>query len=331
MEVLNAGHKSLQEGVLTKMYLESNEGLKSTYEPCPFCNSNEWTGVREGCDLCRPKYKKSFKLTRCSSCGYVMQNPRPSDLELSEAYSASSNYDCYRPGWPVWKILRAWTTRRRISRLRRYGIGHEMLEVGCGAGDFLVAAHHAGWNVRAVEYNSSMADSIRSELGLDVRAGELALGLWDEEQIDVVAFWNVIEHLQDPLRELFISARYLRTGGRVFISIPTRQAAEYGQSFGQYWALLDLPRHLHFYDKTTLSRLCDKAGFELVVYETPFVQSAWGYYMSSWRWANRDGERRLPWFRFLALALVVTMFMPVVALRAMRKQGFEAFAVAVKR
>jgi hypothetical protein len=130
---------------------------------------------------------------------------------------------------------------------------------------------------------------------------------------------------------LFISARYLRTGGRVFISIPTRQAAEYGQSFGQYWALLDLPRHLHFYDKTTLSRLCDKAGFELVVYETPFVQSAWGYYMSSWRWANRDGERRLPWFRFLALALVVTMFMPVVALRAMRKQGFEAFAVAVKR
>jgi SAM-dependent methyltransferase len=318
------------------MYLESKEELESRYDPCPLCNSDEWSGVREGCDLCRPNYKKSFKLTRCSSCGYVMQNPRPSDLELSAAYSASSDYDCYRPawkvqGWPIWKILRAWTTRRRVSRLRRYGIGLEILEVGCGAGDFLVAAHHAGWNVRAVEYNSSMANSIRNELGLDVRAGELALDLWNGEHVDVVVFWNVIEHLQDPLRELSISAHYLRNGGRVFISIPTRQAAECGQCFGQYWALLDLPRHLHFYDKTTLSRLCDKAGFDLVVYETPFVQSAWSYYMSSWRWANRDRKRRLRWLRFLALAVVETMFMPIIAIRAMRAHGLEAFAVAVKR
>jgi hypothetical protein len=146
----------------------------------------------------------------------------------------------------------------------------------------------------------------------------------------VVAIWNVLEHLQDPLRELSIAAAYLRPGGRILLNIPSRQAAERGQWFGQYWALLDLPRHIHFFDKATLSRLCGRAGLELVIYKTPFVQSAWCYYMSCWRWANRDGKKGLRWPRFLALAAAVTLALPYIATQAMGKRGLEAFAVAVK-
>src|SRR5271166_4119417 len=196
---------------------------------CLVCGGDHWIPVREGCDLCRLGYDKSFKLTRCSACGLVSQNPIPEDQELNAAYSVSTDYVCYRPswkesGWPIWKILRAWTTSRRVARLKHYGKGREMLEVGCGAGDFMLAAHHAGWKVSAVEYNASMVEIIRNELGFDVRVGELALGLWDEASFDVVAIWNVLEHLQDPLRELSIVAHYLRLGGRVLLNIPSRQA-----------------------------------------------------------------------------------------------------------
>jgi SAM-dependent methyltransferase len=306
------------------------------YAPCPVCDGNEWITVREGEDLCRPKYKKSFKLTRCSSCGHVTQNPKPDELELNAAYSVSRDYAPYRPawkesGWPVWKILRSWTTRRRVSWLNRFASGKNLLEVGCGGGDFLAAAHRAGWKVSSVEYNSSLVDMICRELGFDVRSGELALGLWNEGQFDVVAFWNTLEHLQDPLRELSIAAHYLRPGGRVFLQIPSRQAAESGRWLGQYWAPLDLPRHLNFYDEATLSRLCGKAGLDLVVYKTPFVQSAWCYYMSSWRWANQDGKRKLRWLWFIALGVAVTLCVPCVAIQAMRKRGMEAFAVADRR
>jgi SAM-dependent methyltransferase len=309
--------------------------LRNDYDSCLICGGDEWTSVREGGDLCRPEYKKSFQLTQCSSCGQVMQNPTPDDGELSAAYSVSSNYDCYRPawkesGWPIWKILRSWTTLRRVLLLKRYGKGRDMLEVGCGAGDFMVAAHRKGWNVRAVEYNRSMVEIIRSAFGFDVRVGELAPSLWNEGQFDVVAFWNVLEHVKDPLRELSIAASYLRSGGRVLLNIPSRQAAERGQWFGQYWAMLDLPRHLYFFDKTTLSRLCERAGLELVIYETPFVQSAWGYYMSCWRWADRNGKKTLRWPSFLALAAAVTLAMPYVAVQAWSNRGLETFAVAVK-
>jgi hypothetical protein len=40
------------------------------------------------------------------------------------------------------------------------------------------------------------------------------------------------------------------------------------KQFGQYWALLDLPRHLSLFDRKCLSELCDKAGMNLVVFKT---------------------------------------------------------------
>ena len=95
--------------------------------------------------------------------------------------------------------------------------------------------------------------------------------------------------------------------------------------------MIDLPRHIHFFDKATLSRLCNSTGLELTVYKTPFVQSAWGYYMSCWRWANRHEKKQLAWPRFLALAIATTLALPYVAVQAWGNRGLEAFAVAVKR
>jgi SAM-dependent methyltransferase len=285
--------------------------------------------------LCRPELKKNFKLTRCSSCGHVIQNPQPDAQELNAAYSVSEGYAAYRAawqeaGWPIWKFLRIWTMRRRMAWIKRYGVGSEMLDVGCGAGDFVVAAQRAGWRMKGVEYNDSIVKMIVTKLGCEVRVGELTPGLWEEGRFDMVTFWNVLEHIPDPLQDLSIAASYLHQGGRVILNLPTRQAAENGLWFGQYWSILDLPRHLNFHDETTLSRLCANAGLDLLVYKTPFFQSAYVYYMSSWLWSGRDGKKGWRWFRFLVLAIAVTLILPYVALESVRKHGMEATVVAVK-
>jgi hypothetical protein len=195
----------------------------------------------------------------------------------------------------------------------------------------MASAGKAGWKVRAVEYNNDLADAVRDHFGFDVRVGVLSEGLWRSGTLDTVVFWNVLEHLQDPLRELNIAAKYLRSGGRILLNIPTRQAAENGQWFGQYWALLDLPRHIHFFDRTTLTGLCEKAGLRLIAYQTPFVQSAWCYYMSCWRWSSRDTHTILRWPRFLALSALVTVCLPGIAFEAFRGRGLETFAVLENR
>lgn len=319
----------------------NDEVLVSTTSPtsacarCLVCHSNRWTLLREGTDLCRPEYRRVFRLMRCSHCGHTMQNPIPSDRELEAAYAVSADYACYRPawkeqGWPIWKWLRLWTTSRRIAHLKRYTCGTELLEVGCGAGDFLVAASRSGWNSHAVEYNGQMAEEIRNAFGIDVRTGEFEAETWNEKHFDVVAFWNVLEHVQNPIHELALAGVHLRANGRVLLNIPTRQAVECGQWFSGYWALLDLPRHIHFFDRASLTRICEKAGMNVLFYRTPFVQSAWCYYMSCKNWAVAARRNWLSVLRALLGAVLVTLLLPYIALRCFSGRGVEAFAVLVK-
>ena len=313
----------------------TNTTIESQYSPCQICDVNEWATVREGRDLCRPEYKKVFRLTGCAHCGHVMQNPKPDGAEIGAAYSIAEDYAAYRAGWkekgwPLWKVLRTWTMNRRVSWLKQYGKGKELLDVGCGAGDFMEAAHREGWTVRGIDYNSTMVDMVSGELGFEVKLGELRTGIWEAGKFDAVSFFNVLEHVPDPLKDLTLAAHYLHSGGCVLMQFPSRQGAVHGQWYGQYWAPLDLPRHLHFYDENTLALLCKKAGCTLVAYKTPIVQSAWCYYASSWRWSNRDGKKALAILRFMALASVVTLILPFIAFQALRGQGMEAVAIAVK-
>jgi SAM-dependent methyltransferase len=316
------------------MLIQATDKEKAACSRCTVCEGDQWSFVRRGCDLYQPDSQESFNLYRCLSCGQVMQNPLPTPEQLSKAYSAE--YAPYRPawketGWPLWKVLRELTTRRRMKRLRRYGKGSKLLEVGCGAGDFLHAAHRAGWDVSAVEYSAALADALRLELGFDVRAGELTPDLWQPGSFDVVALFSVIEHLRNPREALITASSYLKPGGAIFIQIPTLRGVELGLEFGQYWALLDLPRHLSFFDRKGLSDLCDQAGMQLTVFKTGLLETTWCYFqsVSNYRSLSTLAERRTAGVVSLALRSVLSF--PSMAVRAFQGNGTEAFAVAVKR
>jgi 2-polyprenyl-3-methyl-5-hydroxy-6-metoxy-1,4-benzoquinol methylase len=300
---------------------------------CTVCSGEDWRFVRAGCDLYQPDDDTSFKLERCLSCGQIMQNPLPTSNELIKAYSAE--YAPYRPawkqpGWPLWKVLRELTTWRRMRRLKQYGKGMRLLEAGCGAGDFLHAAHRAGWDVRAVEYSDTLAEQLRTELHFDVRTGDLTPGIWEKGSFDVVALWSVLEHLPNPLEALVTTCSYLRAGGVVLIQIPTVYGAEQGKHFKEYWALLDLPRHLSFIGRDGLSTLCDRAGLRLVLFKTPALDAAWCDFASISNYANHS-KKPMRALKALLLGLQSLLSFPYVGLRAWRGYGTEAFAVAVKR
>ena len=263
-----------------------------------------------------------------------MQTPLPTDAELREAYSV--DYAPYRPawkesGWPLWRVLRELTTWRRMLRLKRYGRGRKLLEVGSGAGDFLYAAHRAGWDVKAVEYCDELADTLRAELGLDVRSGELQRGFWKEGEFDVVALWNVLEHVQDPLDTLVTACSYLRTGGLLFLQIPTLDATEHEKWFGEYWKLLDLPRHLNFFAKEALSTLCSKAGMELIVFKTPAIDTAWCFFASSCSYIFHSESPMQGLSRSIWVGVRGISALPKMVFHAWRAHGTEAFAIAVKK
>jgi SAM-dependent methyltransferase len=316
------------------METQVERAKKSLTSLCTVCGGDQWEFVRRGRDLYQPEDTDVFTLDRCLLCGQVMQNPLPTAEQLIKGYSA--DYAPYQPawkqkGWPLWKILRSLTTWRRVRRVKRYGKGKQVMEVGCGGGDFLRAMDRAGWTVKGVEYSTMLADMLRNELGFDVRSGNLKTGIWEYGTFDAVVMWSVLEHLSNPIEALRLASVYLKPGGTLFIQIPTLYGIEQGNEFQDCWALLDLPRHLSFFDKSLLSDLCEKAGMKLTVFKTPLLDTAWCYFasLSSYARHSVDPLRRIE--GLFSLGLVSFLSFPAIILRTWRNRGTEAFAVAVKR
>lgn len=300
---------------------------------CIACNGETWIPVRQGFDQYRPE-AGSFVLSRCRDCGHISQIPQPSEEQLSLAYAIS--YNCYQPAWRqqrwhVWKMLRELTTARRMSRLRRYAKLGALLEVGSGAGDFLNAASRAGWNVCGVEYDKASAELLQEELGLDVRQGELRRGMWPAGSFDVVAMWNVLEHVPHPLETVEISAEYVKPGGVVLIQVPTIYSATGGQRFGEYWHLLDLPRHLNFFSRDSLTRICGAAGLKVIHTQTSAIDEVWCHLASTRDYVRSlRGSLHRP-VALLGHTLLTAIEMPWMLVKARQGHGTEIFAVAKKQ
>ena len=330
--------KSPMRGSVLKIEQEQHdiavvESSREKSTRCISCGGSRWELAREGFDLYRPD-AGNFRLERCLDCGHVMQIPAPTAAALSEAYSVG--YGCYRaawsePGWPIWKVLREITTWRRIWRLKHFAKRGKLLEVGSGAGDFLYAAKRAGWEVCGVEYNTECADALRSQAGIDVRPGELLPGCWEAGTFDAVAFWAVVEHLPDPLGTLKLAADYLKPGGVVFIQVPACDCANMGRYFGPYLELLDLPRHLNFFSRDSLTSVCRQAGLQLVKSEVSFTDVVWCYVASVGNSAEGESSKFKKALKLGLGSLYVVLLLPWLAARAWAGHGTEAFAVAIKR
>ncbi|MEU4803625.1 class I SAM-dependent methyltransferase [Actinosynnema sp. NPDC023587] len=101
--------------------------------------------------------------------------------------------------------------------------GAVVLEAGCGEGygAALIARHAA--RVIALDYDpATAAHAARAYPGLAVVRGNLAALPLAAASVDVVANFQVIEHLWDQEGFLAECARVLRPGGRLLVTTPNR-------------------------------------------------------------------------------------------------------------
>jgi len=93
-----------------------------------------------------------------------------------------------------------------------------LLEVGCGTGEFLKQARRFCGSVHGIEFNAEAAALCRQD-GLDVRE----LKLTDmEESFDVIAAFQVLEHVPDPGRVIEFWAAHLVPGGFLVVAVPNQ-------------------------------------------------------------------------------------------------------------
>lgn len=206
----------------------------------------------------RPDTRKTFAIVRCSDCGLVFTNPMP---DLRGAYA-----DVVDPVYLASERQRRETARFVLRSIRRHvPDGMRLLDVGCNTGLFLDEAAKfyevegvelSRWAARRASLRHKVHTSPISELDLS-------------GQFDVVTLFGVIEHLDDPMRELRAIAGVLKPGG-LFVVYTGDVDAWLPRILGKRWWWYQ-GMHLYYFSSRTLGMLLERAGFEVLSHANHMV------------------------------------------------------------
>jgi SAM-dependent methyltransferase len=264
---------------------------------CPLCGGPRHTPLIEAPDPTADAGPR-FSVVRCSDCGLCFTNPRPDPESIRQFYP-----NTYRPHQTAARSQRqpsdrpGWRRRqsRRYGRLRSDGPGR-LLDVGCGAGQFLQLMRQAGWEVTGLDLSAEVVARVRDEMGLRALAGSLPHPELPPESFDLVTMWQSLEHFHQPLEMLQEAHALLAPGGRLLAAVPNLDSGSF-RLFGPSWFGLDLPRHLVHFTPLTLRAMLERAGF--VVEEVRQIRRA-SWLRASARLARSRRQRR-GWLDWLAL------------------------------
>ncbi len=206
-------------------------------------------------------------LEKCGSCGFVtarLDEPFDAREVYDDAYFKGTEFLDYKADGAFFRR----NFRSRVERVRRHRPHGRLLEIGSAYGFFLdVARSH--FDVVGFEINAEAARYGREELGLDLRSEDF-LAVSPEDvgvPVDVVAMWDVIEHLERPDRFLDHLQAFCLPGADLFVT-----TADIGSFVarvrGRRWRMIHPPSHLHYFDRTTVARLLANHGFDVTTIET---------------------------------------------------------------
>lgn len=103
----------------------------------------------------------------------------------------------------------------------------QILDIGCGGGLFLSLLKREGANVTGIELSDSRAQYAATKHGLTIHKHPIENDFWQKgyaNYFDAVTLWDVIEHVNYPLRTLQSAANVLKTGGLLLIDTPARDS-----------------------------------------------------------------------------------------------------------
>jgi SAM-dependent methyltransferase len=228
--------------------------------------------AERACDLCGGKSQRhlyevnGFPIVRCVTCGLVFVGAvvKPEDLIplYGETYYESADAVGYG-GYSDAEARKRYHDRTLLDEIEKQRPQGGLLEIGCAYGYFLDEARKRGWRVRGVEPSEHAAHLARELFGLDVCTDAFTDLVIEPESVDVIALWDVIEHLPNPRETIEHARAWLSPGG--VIAISTGDVSSLSSRLHRAdWSLMTPPWHQYYFSRKTLGLLLERGGFDQV-------------------------------------------------------------------
>ena len=208
---------------------------------------------------------------RCPVCGHAQLEPMPGDAQLEEAYrdAASGDYLEEERGQRT-------TAASELARIERHVPRERLADLGCWVGFLVDEAARRGWRAVGVEPSEWAAEQARAR-GLEVVVAPLLDADLPAAAFTAVTLGDVIEHLPDPGTALDRIARLLAPGGVLWLATPDA-GSRIARAMGRRWWSV-IPTHVHLFTRTSIVRLLERHGFEVLEVTTSPKAFSVRYYL----------------------------------------------------
>ena len=233
----------------------------------------------------------NWSIRHCRSCNVAWLDPQPAPQDVGKLYSryythvakipvtrldrlrkatvecavANLGYAVERPKQILPRLLSHVRPLARAAALQVLGLPAseigELLDVGCGNGEFIDRMRALGWSVSGVDPDPKAVSHARSR-GLYVFNGMVS-DIPANKQFDVITLNHVVEHAIDPVDLLGHCRNRLRPGtGRLVMTTPNLRSLGH-RWFKGFWRGLEVPRHLVLFSMAALRECARRAGLDI--------------------------------------------------------------------
>lgn len=223
-------------------------------ESAPFMVCKDYTVSRE-----------TFNVVQCGSCGFKFTNPRPEEDKLGEYYKSEEyvSHSNTKKGFInfTYHMVRKYTLLKKLQLISKYFKTGNILDIGCGTGEFLNVCKNAKWNTTGIEPSPDARKMAIKNYNLNVKE-EIEIKNLEKESYDIITMWHVLEHVPGLNERIEDLKRLIKPNGIIIIAVPNCNSLD-AKVYKEHWAAHDVPRHLYHFTPKDIESIFKKHGLKM--------------------------------------------------------------------
>ena len=229
---------------------------------CPICESNKIFKVSNIKSNIK-EIKNTFDLMKCLDCLHRFISKIPNQKELNKLYEIDSPLVI---GGTIQELNQKDTFIKNDFKNLKPQFNHwifnhiensagKFFELGPGLCRLYRTFYLKGWQCQGLEQRSFIKIN-----GIKKNMKEI------ENDNDVVAAFDVLEHLENPIEMLKIINPKIKKDGKIFLTYPHSESFK-SKILKDRWSMVAPLGHIHFFSKKSTKIMLEKAGYKILMIE----------------------------------------------------------------
>ena len=230
------------------------------------------------CPICTTKMKfkfatkdylvtgESFDIVECEACSIRTTTPFPDKKIIGNYYSSDDyiSHDDKVSGIfdSIYGLVRTYQLNKKKKLIGKYfnKSNGKILDIGCGAGDFLQYMKENHWNINGVDTSNKARKIANKKLNIKVMDPKDWIN--NKEKYDVITCWHSLEHVHEPWVYLDKIKKSLTLDGFLIVALPNYQSTD-AKIYKEFWAAYDTPRHLYHFTIKSMNKTIKPHGLNI--------------------------------------------------------------------